>query len=100
MLLLDHLKNRRGMTAISADDLIARNPQAFEKSGKSAIRGFDPRLDPAVNGLVEAALSTAGLSKGLVLVGYPAEKAQGDYLVSPAGKAQFAEGAGLPSCAL
>jgi adenylate kinase family enzyme len=75
------LKNQRGMTVISADDLIAHNPHAFEKSRTSAIPGFDPRLDPAVNGLVEAALSAADLSKGLVLVGYPASKAQGDYLV-------------------
>ena len=76
------LKNQRGMATISADDLIARNSQAFEKSRGSAIPGFDARLDPAMNGLVEAALSSADLSKGLVLVGYPASKAQGDYLVS------------------
>jgi len=76
------LKNRRNMTVISADDLIAHNPQAFEKSRTSAIPSFDPHLDPALNGLVEAALIMADLSKGLVLVGYPASKAQGDYLVS------------------
>jgi adenylate kinase family enzyme len=76
------LKSRRGMTVISADDLIARNPQAFEKSRTSAIPNFDPHLDPALNELVEAALIMADLSKGLVLVGYPASKAQGDYLVS------------------
>ena len=78
----ERLKSQRGMTAISADDLIARNPQAFEQSRTSAIPNFDPHLDPAVNELVEAALNTADLSKGLVLVGYPASKAQGDYLVS------------------
>ena len=76
------LRKERGMAVISIDDLIARNPQAFEKSRNSAISGFDPLLDPAVNGLVEAALGAADLSKGLVLVGYPASKAQGDYLVS------------------
>ncbi len=76
------LKNERGMTMISADDLITRNPQPFAKSRKSAIPGFDARMDPAVNGLVEAALTSADLSKGLVLVGYPSSKAQGDYLVS------------------
>jgi len=76
------LKTRRSMTVISADDLIARNPQVFEKSRTSAIPNFDPHLDPALNRLVEAALIIADLSKGLVLVGYPASKAQGDYLVS------------------
>lgn len=76
------LKSQNGMTVISADGLIARNPQVSEKSRNSPIQGFDPRLDPAVNELLEVALSTADLSKGLVLVGYPASKAQGDYLVS------------------
>ena len=76
------LKSQRGMTVIFADDLIASNPRAFEKSRESPIPGFDPHFDPALNELVKAALSTADLSKGLVLVGYPASKAQGDYLVS------------------
>lgn len=76
------LKSQRRMALISADDLIARNPQVFEKARNSAISGFDPRLDPAVNGLVEAALTRTDLSQGLVLVGYPASKAQGDYLTA------------------
>lgn len=76
------LNRERHMAVISADDLVARNPQAFEKSRKSAIPGFDPRLDPAMNRLVEDALRSVDLSKGLVLAGYPASKDQGDYLVS------------------
>jgi len=76
------LKSERGMAAIFADDLIATNPKAFEKAKNSAIPGFDPRLDPAMDGLVEAALTGADLSKGLVLAGYPASKAQGDYLTT------------------
>jgi adenylate kinase family enzyme len=76
------LKRQNSMTLISADDLIARNPQAFQKPGRSTIPNFDPRLDPALNGLVEAALVAADMSKGVVLVGYPASKAQGDFLVS------------------
>ena len=74
------LKSERGMAAIFADDLIANNPPAFEKAKKSVIPGFDPRLDPAMDGLVEAALTGVDLSKGVVLAGYPASKAQGDYL--------------------
>jgi adenylate kinase family enzyme len=84
------LKSRRSMTVISADDLIARNPEAFEKSRISPIPNFDPHFDPKLNGLVEAALIAADLSKGLVLVGYPASKEQGDYLVS------LREALGLP----
>ena len=76
------LKSERGMNVIFADDLIANNPEAFEKSRTSAIAGFDPHLDPAMNGLIAAAIAAADLSKGLVLAGYPASKAQGDFLVA------------------
>jgi adenylate kinase family enzyme len=76
------LNRERHMVLISADDLIARNPQAFAKSRTSEISGFDARLDPAMNGLVEQALRAADLSKGVVLSGYPASKAQGEFMVS------------------
>jgi adenylate kinase family enzyme len=75
------LQRERHMAVISADDLIKHHPEAFEKSRNSPISGFDPRLDPAMNGLVEEALRSSDRSKGLVLAGYPASKAQGDYLV-------------------
>ena len=74
------LKSERGMAAIFADELVTNNPKAFEKARNSVIPGFNPLLDPAMNGLVEEALAGVDLSKGLVLAGYPASKAQGDYL--------------------
>ena len=70
------------MPVISADDLIARNPQKFQKYKVPAIEGVEPRLDPALNGLVEEALRTSDLSKGVVLDGYPASKIQGDFLAT------------------
>lgn len=70
------------MAVISADELIAQNPQVFQKFRNPAIQGVDPHLDPAINSLVEDALRSADLSKGLVLAGYPAAKTQGDFLVS------------------
>jgi adenylate kinase len=77
----DILKKERGMPVISADDLIARNQESFKKPKFPALQGLDPRLDPALNKLVEEALGTADLSKGVVLDGYPASKGQGDFLV-------------------
>jgi adenylate kinase len=74
------LKKDLGMAVISADELIARNPQHFQKSRTPSLQGVDPHLDPAMNELVEAALKSTDLSKGVVLDGYPASKIQGDFL--------------------
>lgn len=74
------LRKDRGMAVVSADDLIARNRQAFERFKNPQIQGVEPRLDPALNKLVDSALASMDLSKGLVLDGYPAAKVHGDYL--------------------
>ena len=68
------------MPVIAADDLIQKNPQNFQKNKVKAIHGVEPRLDPAMNGLVEKALESTDLSKGVVLDGFPASKIQGDFL--------------------
>jgi adenylate kinase len=74
------LRKERGMPVISADDLIARNLGSFQKPKAPVSPPYDPHLDPALNQLVEQALGAADLSKGVVLDGYPASKAQGDFL--------------------
>lgn len=74
------LKKERGMAIISARDLIAHNQQMFQRFRNPTIQGVDPEADPALNKLVEEALEKVDLSKGVVLVGYPAAKTQGDYL--------------------
>lgn len=74
------LRKERGMTIISADDLIARNRQVFEKLRNPALDGVDVRQDPAVNRLVEEALGNTDLSKGVIIDGYPAAKNQADFL--------------------
>lgn len=75
------LKKDLGMAVIAADEVIARNPEKFQKNRTPSLQGVDPRLDPAMNELVEQALKTTDLSKGVVLDGYPAAKVQGDFLV-------------------
>ena len=47
------LQKDRGMALISSDQLIEQNHQAFEKFRHPAIHGVEPRLDPALNKLVE-----------------------------------------------
>jgi adenylate kinase len=74
------LQKDRGMALISSDNLIEQNHQAFEKFRHPAIHGVEPRLDPALNKLVEEKLGSSDLSKGVILDGYPASKEQGDYL--------------------
>src|SRR3954451_15737677 len=78
----EFLRKNFGLPVIAADDLIGHNPQKFQKYKTPALNGVDPHLDPALNDLVEQALRTADLSKGVVLDGYPASKIQGDFLTA------------------
>ena len=78
----DFLRKELGMPVISADDLIARHPEKFQKYKTPQLQGVETHLDPAMNDLVEEALRTADLSKGVVLDGYPASKIQGDFLAN------------------
>jgi adenylate kinase family enzyme len=78
----EFLRKDLKMPVIAADDLIARNPGNFQKYKTPALNGVDPRLDPALNQLVEQALRTTDLANGVVLDGYPASKIQGDFLTT------------------
>jgi len=78
----DILRKERGMVIISADDLIARNRQAFARFNNPKIQGVEPRLDPVLNLLVDQTLSAVDASKGVVLDGYPAAKTHGDHLTA------------------
>jgi adenylate kinase len=74
------LRKERGMVVLSADDLIARNQQAFAKLKNPHIQGVEPRVDPVLNRLVEQALTSIEVSTGVILDGYPAAKNHADYL--------------------
>jgi len=74
------LKKDLDMAGIAADDVIARNPEKFQKYRTPALQGVDPHLDPAMKDLVEAAMKATDLSKGGVLDGYPSPKVQGDFV--------------------
>jgi adenylate kinase len=76
----DILKEDTGMALISVDALVEQNRAAFEKYRRPSIQGVEPRLDPAMNKLVENQIRSTDLSKGLILDGYPASKDQGDHL--------------------
>src|SRR5690349_2525735 len=76
------LQKERGMAVISVEDLIAQNRRELERYRRPEIQGVEPRLDPALNRLVEERLRAVDRSKGVVLDGYPASKGQGDSLAS------------------
>src|SRR4051812_39179665 len=66
------LSKELGIPVVSADELIAKNANAFEKNRNPAIQGTEPRVDAAMNRLVEDKLRSMDLSKGVILDGYPA----------------------------
>lgn len=69
-----------GIPVVSVDELIAANRQAFAKQSNVGTAPLDPRVDPAVNRLVEEKLRSLDLSKGVILDGYPAAAIHADYL--------------------
>jgi adenylate kinase len=78
------LKKNFGLPSIAVDDLIRDNPAILAKSKTSGSKtgppAPTPQADPALDGLVDAALSKLDLSKGVVLDGYPASREQADHL--------------------
>jgi len=69
-----------GIPVVSVDELIAANRQEFAKKSNTGTAARDPRVDPAVNRLVEEKLRSLDLSKGVILDGYPAAVIHADYL--------------------
>jgi adenylate kinase len=82
----EFLKKRFGMPTIAVDDLIAANPAALAKYRPPGITPGPPQLNPAIDALVAAKISSLDLTKGVVLDGYPASKAQADNLAALATK--------------
>lgn len=76
------LQRDLGMVVISAEDLIARNQDRFQRFKNPTLTGVEPRLDPALNALIEQALRNTDLTRGVVLDGYPAAITQGEYLTN------------------
>ncbi len=87
------LKKNFGLPTIAVDDLIRDNPSLFVKpktvatkttgtktSATQTSSSPPPQANPALNALIDAALSKLDLTKGVVLDGYPASKEQADHL--------------------
>jgi Adenylate kinase len=53
------------------------------------IHGVEPRLDPALNRLIDERIRTVDRSKGVILDGYPASKEQGDHVAGLISEFQF-----------
>jgi len=66
------------LPVLSAEEMIAANPKAL--STRPGITGIEPRTDPALNGLFEAAIASETYRGGLIVDGYPATKDHIDHL--------------------
>lgn len=71
---------RLGVPLVSVEELIANNPEVFEKIRASGLSGMEPRSDPVINRLLEKRLKQGDLTQGAVLDGYPVTKDHCDFL--------------------
>ena len=76
------LEKEFGLPIISADQLVKDNPQAVASIQTIGMPALDPRQDMIMNQLVQAKLKTIDTSKGFILDGFPATKAQADFLAN------------------
>jgi adenylate kinase len=75
-----YLQKEYGLPIISSDQLVKANPSAVASIQTLGMAAIDPRQDMIMNQLVQAKLKTIDTSKGFILDGYPATKAQADFL--------------------
>lgn len=76
----EFLKKTFGIPTITIEDLIRNNPATLAKYRTDGIDPGTPQSSPALNELVQQALSKMDLTKGVILDGYPATKDQADHL--------------------
>jgi len=82
----EFLKRHFGIPTIAIDDLVQANPAALARYRGAGITPGPPQLNPAINALVAQRLAELDLTRGVALDGYPASKAQADYLAALAAK--------------
>jgi adenylate kinase len=82
----EFLKKRFGIPTIAVDDIIAANPAALAKYRPAGTTSGPPQLNPAIDALVAAKITSLDLTKGVVLDGYPASKDQAEHLAALAAK--------------
>src|SRR5262245_17290784 len=75
------VQKRYGFAWITREQLMQDDPSLLARQKQPEIRGVEPRVDPALNGLFRKRLDKTDISKGLLLDGYPSTKEHGDFLV-------------------
>jgi adenylate kinase len=75
------LHDKYGFALISREQLMQDDPALLARQRQPAIRGVEPRVDPALNQLFLQRLEKTDVSHGLLLDGYPASKDHADFLV-------------------
>jgi len=75
------IQKQYGFAMITREQLMKDDPSALARQKQPAIRGVEPRVDPALNTLFMKRLEQTDISKGLLLDGYPATKDHSDFFV-------------------
>jgi adenylate kinase len=75
------IQKQYGFALITREQLMQDDPSLLARQKQPAIRGVEPRVDPALNNLFMRRLEKTDISKGLLLDGYPATKDHGDFLI-------------------
>ena len=78
----EYIAKTWGLTRISADHLIQENRQEFARARTGQAAATEPRLDPALNRVMETAIDALPAGAGAVIDGYPNTVQQAEHFAA------------------
>lgn len=76
----DVLGKAYGLTVITAEQMIAANPEVFERIRRKGVTGIEPETDPVLNRFFEERIAQPDAAKGFITAGYPSVKDHADFV--------------------
>lgn len=71
-----------GLPSITPANLIAANPEVFERIRRKGVTGIEPETDPVLNRLFEQRIAQPDAAKGFITAGYPSVKDHADFVAA------------------